>query len=310
MDISSEQTETSEPKGPKMPDLTAPQFGFRHTVDSALTTLSRIGIALDRITIRKEGPGWREGCVVNQEPEKETVLTADKSINLKIAGDGLYLYLPTGMREAGATGEIGVREVVSLFDDGVEKAAFYVREGGRYFDLRPENRVGCARWIALFGIDADEWPVDSWYKLALLLPGLHSLAGREEGLRLALGILLQLDIASISWLPRQTRLLPNQISRFGEVASHLGTDLIVGDTLEDEMVLKVVLGPVSLENYLAHQTPEGLRSVDQVIRLAVPYHVVHVVDWLVGDSTRAPRLGVKSENSVLGINTHLGEQVA
>jgi hypothetical protein len=30
------------------------------------------------------------------------------------------------------------------------------------------------------------------------------------------------------------------------------------------------------------------------------------VRWVVGDTHRAPRLGIDQENSVLGINTHLG----
>jgi hypothetical protein len=297
------------PDGAVMPELTHPRFGFYHTTDSSLTSLSRAGVGPERITIRKIGRGWQKQRVVSQQPAQGAELTSDVLIDLTVEGDGLFYYLPTGMRVGGKEGEIGIEELVSLFDDGVEKAAFYARQGGLYFDLRPENRVGCARWIKLFGFDPDDWPTESWYKLSLFLPCLHRLAGCELGLRLALRILLDLEIDSLNWYPRHTRLSTTELSHFGETSSQLGIDLIVGDKLDDEQGMKIVLGPVWLSIYLEHQTEESLRRINQVLRLAIPYHTSYRVDWLVGDRNRPPVLGIEEQNSVLGINTHLGHQL-
>jgi predicted component of type VI protein secretion system len=181
-----------------------------------------------------------------------------------------------------------------------------VRQGGLYFDVRPENALGCARWIRLFGIDPAEWPRERWYPLAVLLPRLQDLAGREPGLRLALKILLDLDVAAIEWRARRTRLSPDTLSRFGERASRLGVDLIVGDGLEDEAALDITLGPVSLPIYRQYHTEDGRQRLRQVLHLLLPYHLEYALCWLVGDTEQAPRLGIGDENALLGINTHLG----
>jgi predicted component of type VI protein secretion system len=101
-------------------------------------------------------------------------------------------------------------------------------------------------------------------------------------------------------------LAPDALSRFGKRASRLGIDLVVGDGMEDEATVEITLGPVSLSTYLNHQKEEGMHRLHQVLHLLLPCHVVYAVRWLVGDTDRAPRLGVGKENSLLGINTHLG----
>jgi predicted component of type VI protein secretion system len=176
-----------------------------------------------------------------------------------------------------------------------------------YFDVRPGNPLGCARWIRLFGIDPTDWPRESWYPLAVLLPRLQDLAGREAGLRLALKVFLDLDVAAIHWRARRTRLSPEALSRFGERGSRLGIDLIVGDGLEDEAALGITLGPVSLPVYLQHHTEEGKQRIRQVLHFLLPYHLEYAIRWLVGNADRAPRLGIGEENGLLGINTHFGK---
>jgi predicted component of type VI protein secretion system len=163
--------------------------------------------------------------------------------------------------------------------------------------------------MRLFGITPEDWPGESWYTLAVLLPRLHILAGREVGLRLALKLLLGLEIVTLHWRQRCTPLLPEDLSRLGERASRLDVDLvdlIVGKELADEAVLEITVGPVSLPLYHQQQTAEGQRRLQQVLHLALPYHLGHAVRWVVGNTERAPRLGIDEENAVLGINTHLG----
>lgn len=297
----------SSSESPVMPNLTWPQHGFYHTADSALASLARIGLSPERITVTKAGRGWWKSRVVYQQPAEGSSLTPDVPVALTIEGDGLLYDLPTGMRVGGKEGELGIEELVSLFDDPLEKAAHHVRQGGLYFNINPENKAGCVRWILLFGINPEEWPEESWYQLALLLPRLHDLAGSERGLRLAFKLLLNLEVMAISWRKRQTLLPADKTSRFGERASCLGTDLIVGDRLEDEMMMELTLGPVSLGVYNEYQAEADARRIEQVLDLVAPFHLAYQVRWLVGDQSRAPRLGVEEENSILDVNTHLGQ---
>src|SRR5262245_59909913 len=223
--MSSEEDEKVE----LMPDVSWPQHGYHHTVDSALVTLSRLGIGNERITIRKAGRGWTPGRVVRQHPAAGKPLTPDGTVELVVEGDGLFYHLPAGLREEAGDDEIGTTELVSIFDDAVEKAAFYVRQGGLFFDVRPANPSGCARWIRLFGFVPEEWPKERWYNLAILLPCLRYLSGREAGLRFAMRLFLGLEIAAITWRPRRTLMAESDRSLLGARAGRLGVDLIVGD---------------------------------------------------------------------------------
>ena len=299
---------TRTPSASVMPDFTWPRYGFYHTLDSTLASLSCCGIAPERITITKAGPGWQRDRVVRQEPATGSPLTDIVAIELAVEGEGLFYHLPTGMRQLGPypEQEPGIPELAALFDDQVEKAAYYVRHGGRYFDVRPENLPGCARWIRLFGIDPEDWPSESLYTLAVLLAHVHVLAGREAGLQLALRLLLGLEIVTLRWRQRCIPLCLEDLSRLGERASRLDVDFILGKELADEATLEMTLGPVSLPLYRQHQTAEGQRRIRQVLHLVLPYHLEYAVRWLVGNTSRAPRLGIDQENAVLGINSHLG----
>lgn len=308
MNLENDSTVEMAPEVPEMPDLTQPRYGYHHMVDSALASLARLGIEPARISIKKAGRGWPRLRVVAQWPAAGKPLDPDTTVELMVEGDGLFYYLPTGMREASREGEIGTQELIALFDDPVEKASYYVRQGGLFFDLRPENRAGCARWIRLFNIEPSEWPEERWYRLAILLPCLRYLAGRESGLRLAMRLLLDLEVAAINWRPRRTFLAAEDQSRLGDRASRLGVDLIVGEGVDDEAALEITLGTVPLATYRRFQTEEGQRRINQTMRLVTPYHWINSVRWLVGDSSRAPRLGDESENAVLGVNSHLGRK--
>jgi len=290
-----------------MPDMMRPRHGFSHTVDSALVALMRLGIGSERVTIRKAGRGWGKSRVIDQQPPPGKPLTPEMVVELTIEGDSMFHQLPVGMHEASRDGEIGTRELVSIFDDAVEKASVYVRLGGLIFDVRPGNPGGCARWIRLFGIDPENWPKARWYKLAIILPCLRYLTGRESGLRLAMRMLLNLEIASITWRPRRTLMHPADRSLLGSQASRLGVDLLVGDGIDDEALMEITLRAKTLDKYRRYQTDEGQRRIAQVMRLVAPYHWVYQFKWLVGDVDRPPRLGIEIENAVLGINSHLGK---
>ena len=145
----------------RMPDFCDASHGFHHTVDSALDVLSELDISPARITIRMAGRGWHPFWVVEQEPAPGEPLGSDASIVLHVSGLGLFHSLPVGMWERGGDAELGTKEILELFDDPVQKAARWMREGDRLFDLRPDHLEACSRWISLFGLNPEDWPPES-----------------------------------------------------------------------------------------------------------------------------------------------------
>ena len=293
---------------PVMPDFEAPQYGYSHTVDSAISSLFAIGMDPDRVTVRKAGRGWAKHRIVSQEPIPLSSVDSHDVV-LNVAGEGLFERLPTGLRDRGTDTEPGLDALLDVFDDPSEKASCYVRQGGLYFDLRPDNPTGCARWIRAFGIAPEDWPPETWYALARFLPFLHRLAGREAGIRLGVKVLLGLEIVRLHRKWQRTALTDDALTQIEETSTRLGVDFIIGQTLEDEAVLEILLGPVTLAEYRRHQSPDMKRLLELVLNLVLPCHVVRVVGWVVGNPEFRPRLATEEENTVLGINMHLGKRV-
>jgi len=293
---------------PVMPDFEAPQYGYSHTVDSAISSLFAIGMDPDRVTMRRAGRGWTKHRIVSQEPIPLSPIGSHDAV-LNVAGEGLFERLPTGLRDRGTDTEPGLDALLDVFDDPSEKASCYVRQGGLYFDLRPDNPTGCARWIRAFGIAPEDWPPETWYALARFLPFLHRLAGREAGIRLGVKVLLGLEIVRLRRKWQRTALTDDALTQIEETSTRLGVDFIIGQTLEDEAVLEILLGPVTLAEYRRHQSPDMKRLLELVLNLVLPCHVVRVVEWVVGNPEFRPRLATEEENTVLGINMHLGKRV-
>jgi hypothetical protein len=293
---------------PVMPDFQAPQYGYRHTVDSAVFSLVAIDMDPDRVTMRRAGRGWTKRRIVSQEPIPLSSIGSDDVV-LNVAGEGLFDRLPTGLRDRGTDTEPGLDALLDVFDDPSEKASCYVRQGGLYFDLRSDNPTGCARWIRAFGIAPEDWPAETWYALGRFLPFLHRLAGREVGIRLGVKVLLGLEIFRLHRKWRRTALADDALTQIGGTSTRLGVDFIVGQTIEDEAVLEIVLGPVTLAEYRRHQSRDMKGLLELVLNLVLPCHVVHVVEWMVGNPEHRPRLATQEENTVLGINMHLGNRV-
>jgi hypothetical protein len=290
-----------------MPEFESPRHGYRHTVDSALFSLLALGVDPDQITMRRAGRGWTERRIVAQHPPSQAPV-GSRDIVLDVAGEGLFQRLPTGFRDQGTETEPGVDVLLHAFDDPSEKASCYVRQGGLYFDLRPDNPVGCSRWIRAFGIAPEDWPAETWYPLARFLPLLHRIAGRETGILLGLKVLLDLNIRQIEWSWQRTALAGEALTQIGQTSTRLGVDFIVGRTVEDEAVLKLVLGPVTLAQYRRHQTEDSKRLLGLVFDLVLPCHLVRAVQWTVGNPDLTPRLATEEDNAVLGINMHLGKR--
>ncbi len=294
----------------RMPDFCDSSHSFHHTVDSALEVLSELGISPGRITIRMAGRGWQPFWVVEQSPAPGELLGPDTIIVLHIAGLGLFHSLPVGMWDRGGDAELGTKEIVDLFDDPLQKTARWIRVGERLFDLRPDLIDACSRWISLFGLNPEDWPPLSRYRLAALLPNLHRLAGKKEGMQLTLHLLLGLPLQAVCRRPSYSCLAEDDLSLLGQKASRLGVDAVAGDRVEDLECLVLVIGPVPLRTYLRFQQEDHARLLASALNLCLPCYQKHRVSWSVLDPTRAPRLGFENENARLGINSHLGPGIA
>jgi hypothetical protein len=290
----------------RMPDLAQSFCGFHHNLDSALAMLCELKIPVHRVTIRMEGKGYPTRWIVEQSPAPGTAVDPGTSIELTVAGLGYFHSLPVGMWDKGGEAEAGTQEIVELLDDPLQKAAHWIREGARLFDIHPDNPAACARWITLFGVSPDAWPQETWYPLALLLPNLQSLAGTERGLRFALHLLLELPLKEIRRSPSFRYITEEDFSRVGRHHSRLSVDTIIGDRKEEIAKLTLVLGPVPLDTYYDFQQEQKSNLLKAVLGLVATCYQEHSIAWDVEDRARAPKLGQGRQNGILGINTHLG----
>lgn len=292
---------------PVMPNLAQSTANFMHTIDSAVHVLDALGISESRLTIRMAGPGHRALKVVRQSPPSGTPLTPSVPITLWISGFGFFEALPMPMREAGGEAEIGTRELCQVFDDPLQKTAQWFRAGAPLFEIGPDKYAACRRWLALFGFDPSAVPEEMLYPLALLAPTLAKMAGREIGIRLAFLILLDLPVYRFHYSRSHRFLEPREHSRLGIRASRLGRDFLVGDRQIDTDALTIQIGPVSLETYSAFQSDSGRRLLRMAMDMCASAYQACSVAWIVEDARQAPRLGIASKNSRLGLNFHLGK---
>lgn len=292
--------------GPRMPNLFQSQHGFHHTVDSALEIFAGMGVSPNRITLRMAGRGFPTRWIASQKPAPGTALGLGEIIELEVAGLGYFNHLPVAFWDSGGESQVGTREIVSVLDDPYQKASHWLREGARLFDISPTNLDACARWIALFGLNPEHWPPDSWYHLAILLPSLQGLAAKEYGMRFALNLMLGLPLEAIRREKRFRYLAEPSRSLLANRMSRLGVDCIVGDRVEDLALLKLLIGPVPLETFYAFQEEKNKALLEAVLYLITPCHQRYQIAWSIQDRARAPRLGQEACNSRLGLNSYLG----
>src|SRR6185437_8479445 len=214
--------------------------------------------------------------------------------------------LPLPMRESGGEAEIGTRELCQLFDDPLQKAAQWLRAGAPLFKIGPGKFAACRRWLALFGIESAAWPAELLYPLALLAPTLPRMAAREVGIRLTFLVLFNLPVHRIDHSGTHRMLRPEDRSLLGLRASRLGRDFLTGDRQLDTDSATIRLGPVSLDTYAGFQSEQGRRLIEMATDLCMSAYQRHSIAWILDDASQAPRLGIASKNSRIGLNFHLG----
>ena len=135
---------------------------------------------------------------------------------------------------------------------------------------------------------------------------MQQIAGTEYGVRLAFQLLLHLPVKQISQFPSRHFLAEEEYSLLGNRFGRLGVDFVLGDQVEDLAGVRLLVGPISLDQYYRYQEREKKHLVTSVLDLCMPCQHKCWVSWLVENQARAPRLGFEAENARLGINSHLG----
>ena len=293
---------------PRMPAFAGGTHAHLHTVDSALVSLAALGIPQSRIQLRRAGrDGLPPGTIVQQKPGAGTPLDAHTLIELEISGLGFTHALPVGMWDSGGEAAAGTLEILEPFDDPLEKLKHWYHEGAPLFRIAPDDPQACARWLALFGVDARAWPQALWFRLASLIARMPQLSCSQQGWAFVLDVLLNLPVQSLTYRPSESRLPASALSGLGVRASQLGLDMLLGDRVEELARLTVELGPVPLATYERFtESPEGAALLARTLALVMPCSVQYDLAWAVLDRTRAPRLGLAEHNARLGINTHMG----
>jgi Type VI secretion, TssG len=308
-----ELTSATTPSIPAAPMRRMPAFAegthaHSHSIHSALASLLALGVNPHRIVVRCTGrEAVAAGTVMRQLPAAGMPIFPDTSVHLDIAGLGFSHSLPVGMWDSGGETHAGTREILEPFDDPLEKLRHWFHEGAPLFRISPDDLGACARWLRLFGVNAAEWPRPLWYRLASLVASISQLSCSQDGCAFVLQTLLDLPVQGFSYRPSISTLPSTALSSLGTHASHLGVDLLMGDSAEDLATLQIEIGPVSLETYEQYtEEDEGAALLRRSLEMIMPVSTHYDVRWSVLDRNRSPRLGMKEHNARLGINTHMG----
>jgi hypothetical protein len=292
----------------EMPDLCSPTRVVRHTIDSALPTLLRVGVDVERIVLQMAGAGWAQGTVVAQSPAPGRPLTTQTRVILGIAGTGTLESLPYSLRDEDEDG-FGADRLCALFDNPIQKLGAHLRAAGGFLDLHPAEPAGALRWIEeIFQLSSAPWPEQRWYDLARFLPSLHRLAGRPEAVHRAFRVIFKVPVARVRVVSGIAPLNPDRQTRLGVRNGRLAVDAVIGEGVSAAAALEVTIGPVDLNAWRRLHNPAERRQREAIYRLVLPCHLYSAVRerWLVGERSEAGRLLEGDGGTLLGVNCYLG----
>lgn len=274
-------------------------------MQAALKSLRALGIEDDRIQIRRIGGGWPHRAVVFQNPAPGTVLTSRDNIVLEISAPSALDALPYAMRD-GVEGALGTERFMPILDNPIAKLEAFIDDAGGFFELRPERPETGWRWIReIFQLDPGEIPDDFVYRFARFLPALYRVAGTERGVDLGLRTLFDLPLKGLQLRPVLVPLLPERYTRLGVQNGRLGVDSVIGDGVTVRAQAVVTIGPVTLAEYVAHDTAARRRHRELLYQLVLPSAVLQPVQevWYVLPPAAGLVLGSATEPVRLGLNT-------
>ncbi len=290
-----------------MPDLAGIRRSVRHRVDSALLTLLRMGTDFSRIVLESAGAGESPGAVVAQSPEPGVELTPATRIVLRIGGGGAMDLMPFPLRDESDT-ELRGDRFFALFDNPALKLGFYLRHGGGYLALHPDEPLTARRWLEdLFAIPSTPWQQARWHAVARLVPRLHALGGTEAAVRVAMGAVFALPVERVVVTRDVVPFDQGDVVRLGAHGGRLGFDAVLGRGVVGVARVTVTFGPLSLAQWREASTDAATAERRALYPLILPAHVARHVDerWRVGHASAGTRLGNAARPALLGVNAYL-----
>lgn len=288
-----------------MPDFCRPRRGVRQTMQAALKSLRALGVDAERIQIRRIGSGWPENSVVSQVPEPGVVLAPLSRIALMISAPSAVDALPFAMRDD-VEGSMSTDRLLPILDTPIAKLEAFVNDAGGFFELRPERAVTAWRWVReIFALEPGHLPDDLAYRLARFLPALHSLSGTERGLAIGLYVLFDLPLRALILRSDLVPLAEARQTRLGVRNGRLGVDAVIGDGVTAMASARIVIGPVSLADFVTHDSPTRAEQRQLLYQLVMPTafrQPVHEA-WYVTSPTAGFVLAASDEPVRLGLNS-------
>jgi len=228
-------------------------------------------------------------------------------VRLVVAGSAGINSLPYPLRDSHDE-EFRVDRLFGLFDNPITKLALHVREAGEFFSLRPEDRARSRRWIEeVFGFAGSPWPEPDLYAVALMLPTLHHLAGREVGIEVAFRLVFGLPVRSIRLLGTAVEIRSGRRTRLGSEYSRLGMDAVAGIGPKKVTGVEVEFGPLTVAEYRKALNPTHRELRQELYRLVLPLHLLEAVveRWRVGDPSDSIPIGTDEGEILLSCNSYL-----
>jgi Type VI secretion, TssG len=291
-----------------MPDLAGIRRSVRHRVDSALLTLLRLGIDFGHIVLESAGPGESAGAVVSQDPLPGAVLTPVSRIVLRVGGSGAMDLMPFPLRDESDT-ELGGDRFFAIFDNPALKLGFFLRHGGGYLALHADEPITARRWLEdLFAIPVGAWPAERWHALARLVPRLHALGGTESAVRVAIGAIFGVPVASVRVVQAVVPVSAANVVRLGVRNGRLGFDAVLGGGVIGDAHVVITFGPLSLDEWRRTVHADSTRQRSALYPLLLPAHLSMSVSerYAVGDPGAGSVLGIAERPALLGVNAYLG----
>ena len=238
-----------------------PQFTDRHhpfLYTTALTTLIRLGVDLDRVELLAVGmhEAYR-GEIMTQEPAAGEEITPRTTIRLEVAFESAVDILPyqfffgfDNSRDSSGEWEMDARRLMAPLDAAVIRRRGLEDFRRLSFTLAQSDRIQLKRLFDLFEFDS-KLAGDSFRERALwvaLLPLFHHWAGNGEMVARMIQAVFGYPCEIHESVKSSTAIPTSLQTRLGTSNNSLGYDMIAGESFTDcESAYRLVVSDVEPE---------------------------------------------------------------
>lgn len=296
-----------------MPDFTSRKSPFHFT--TALNTLIRIGVDLDRVKILAVGEYENyKGEIIYQEPAPGRVITNESRIVLHVGYPSAVDQMPYqffyGLHTNVARSrewEMQSRELMAPFDAAVIRYTSIARNLILKFNLGVVEYEHLVRFLKLFDYDVFQSGDEMREALlwAALFPSFHYWSANPELMSQFLGLLFEKEFRIIE-NQRAEFAIPASIRyKLGTVSGRLGRETILGKSFceSDSTYLVEVRGISTSE--MRDWMPKGRKRkrLESVLDISMPGYLNRIIRLVSSDKT--VHIGKKQRQAFLGYSSRI-----